>query len=154
MRVISNLKYYPSPSPPPARGGGFLERLKMEQNKEFREMNVIPLVDVMLVLLTIVLTTATFIMAGEIAINLPKAENIENRSTAPLFITITEDERLFIDKSEIRENELIPRLQEIGKEQPIVIRADKNAVVRKFVFVIDALKGEGFKKISMEVLEK
>jgi len=126
----------------------------MEHNKEFREMNVIPLVDVMLVLLTIVLTTATFIMAGEIAVNLPKAENIENRFNAPLFITITEDERLFIDKLEIHDNELLPRLQEISKEQPIVIRADENAVVRRFVFVIDALKGEGFKKVSMEVQEK
>lgn len=126
----------------------------MEQNKEFREMNVIPLVDVMLVLLTIVLTTATFIVAGEIAVNLPKAENRENRSNAPLFITITEDERLFIDKLEIRPDELLNRLREINKEQPIVIRADENVAVRKFVFVIDALKGEGFKRVSMEVKEK
>lgn len=126
----------------------------MEQNKEFREMNVIPLVDVMLVLLTIVLTTATFIVAGEIAVNLPKAENIENRSNAPLFITITEDERLFIDRLELTPNELLNRLKEINKEQPIVIRADENVAVRKFVFVIDALKGEGFKRVSMEVKEK
>lgn len=126
----------------------------MEQNKEFREMNVIPLVDVMLVLLTIVLTTATFIVAGEIAVNLPKAENRENRSNAPLFITITEDERLFIDKLEIRPDELLNRLREINKEQPIVIRADENVAVRKFVFVIDVLKGEGFKRVSMEVKEK
>lgn len=126
----------------------------MEHNKEFREMNVIPLVDVMLVLLTIVLTTATFIMAGEIAVNLPKAENVENRSTAPLFITITEDERLFIDRSELTPDELLMRIREINKERAIVIRADENATVRKFVFVIDALKGEGFKRVSMEVYEK
>jgi biopolymer transport protein ExbD len=126
----------------------------MKQNKEFREMNVIPLVDVMLVLLTIVLTTATFIVAGEIAVNLRKAENIEHRSNAPLFITITEDERLFIDRLELTPNELLTRLKEINKEQAIVIRADESVAVRKFVFVIDALKGEGFKRVSMEVKEK
>lgn len=124
------------------------------EDKEFREMNVIPLVDVMLVLLTIVLTTATFIMAGEIAVNLPKAKNIENRSTAPLFITITEDERLFIGRLELTPDELLKRLRQMNKEQAIVIRADENLAVRKFVFVIDALKGEGFKKVSMEVQEK
>jgi biopolymer transport protein ExbD len=43
------------------------------ENKEFDYINVIPLVDVMLVLLTIVLTTSTFIAAGQIPISLPKA---------------------------------------------------------------------------------
>ena len=41
--------------------------------KEFDYMNVIPLVDIMLVLLTIVLTTSTFIASGVIPVNLPKA---------------------------------------------------------------------------------
>ncbi len=124
------------------------------EHKEFREMNVIPLVDVMLVLLTIVLTTATFIMAGEIAVNLPNAENSENRSTSPVFITITSDERLYIDKIQITPDDLARRLQSVNKEQAIVIRADENVVIRKFVFVIDTLKGDGFKKVSMEVRDK
>ncbi|MEO0230254.1 MAG: biopolymer transporter ExbD [candidate division WOR-3 bacterium] len=126
----------------------------MELNKEIREMNVIPLVDIMLVLLTIVLTTATFIVTGEIAVNLPKAVNRENRSTAPIVITITEDERLYIDSLQLTPEELLNRLKEIDKEQSIVIRADENVAIRKFVFVIDALKGEGFKRVSMEVKEK
>ncbi|MCX8069388.1 MAG: biopolymer transporter ExbD [Thermodesulfovibrionales bacterium] len=126
----------------------------MEHNKEFREMNVIPLVDVMLVLLTIVLTTATFIVAGEISVNLPQAENREARSNAPLFITITKDERVFLDRLELTPDELVSRLKEINKEKPIVIRADEDLAVRKIVFVIDALKGKGFKKVSMEVKEK
>ncbi len=124
------------------------------EHKEFREMNVIPLVDVMLVLLTIVLTTATFIMAGEIAVNLPNAKNSENRSTSPVFITITSDERLYINKIEITPDDLARWLQSVDKKQAIVIRADENVVIRKFVFVIDTLKGNGFKKVSMEVRDK
>lgn len=123
------------------------------ENKEFGDINVIPFVDIMLVLLTIVLTTATFIVAGEIAVNLPEAKNRENISREPLFIMITKDERLFIDKSEISPDELIPRLQEIG-EHPVVIRADEDVSVKRFVFVMDALKGEGFKRVSIEVQER
>jgi biopolymer transport protein ExbD len=130
-----------------------LGRLKMEE-KEFDYINVIPLVDVLLVLLAIVLTTATFIVAGEIAVNLPEAEHREKIAQEPLFITITKDERLFIDKLELTPDELPNHLRKINREQSIVIRADENAVVRKLVFVIDALKGEGFKKVSIEVQEK
>lgn len=124
------------------------------EHKEFREMNVIPLVDVMLVLLTIVLTTATFIAAGVIAVNLPEAKHRDNILSSPLFITITKDERLFIDELELTPDELLKRLRQINKEQSVVIRADENAAVKRFVFVIDALKGEGFKRVSMEVQEK
>jgi biopolymer transport protein ExbD len=126
----------------------------MEHNKEFREMNVIPLVDVMLVLLTIVLTTATFIVAGEISVNLPEAKHRDEIAREPLFITITKDKRLFIDKLELTPDELIYHLRKINREQSIVIRADENVYVKRFVFVLDALKGEGFKKVSMEVQEK
>jgi biopolymer transport protein ExbD len=126
----------------------------MEHNKEFREMNVIPLVDVMLVLLTIVLTTATFIVAGEISVNLPEAKHRDEIAREPLFITITKDERLFIDKLELTPDELIDHLRKINREQSIVIRADESVYVKRFVFVLDALKGEGFKKVSMEVQEK
>jgi biopolymer transport protein ExbD len=132
---------------------GDLGRLKMEE-KEFDYINVIPLVDVMLVLLTIVLTTATFIVAGEISVNLPEAKHREKIAREPLFITITKDERLFIDKLELTPDELIDHLRKINREQSIVIRADENVYVKRFVFVIDALKGEGFKKVSMEVQEK
>lgn len=124
------------------------------EHKEFSEMNVIPLVDVMLVLLTIVLTTATFIVAGEISVNLPDAKNRENRSTHPIFITITEDERLFIEKSEVSLEELASHIKSFDNEQAVVIRADKNVPINKFVVVIDALKEDGFKNVSLEVKEK
>lgn len=125
----------------------------MEHN-EFREMNVIPFVDVMLVLLTIVLITSTFIVAGEISVNLPDAKNRENRSTAPIFITITEDERLFIERTEVSLQELISRIKSFDNAQSVVIRADKNVPINRFVVVIDALKEDGFKKVSLEVKEK
>ncbi len=57
--------------------------------REVNQINVIPLVDVMLVLLVIVLTTATFITAGQIPVNLAKAKEASERQDRPLIITVT-----------------------------------------------------------------
>ena len=54
----------------------------MNDEQEFNYLNVIPLVDVMLVLLTIVLTTSTFIATGSIQVNLPKAARIREKTAA------------------------------------------------------------------------
>lgn len=121
------------------------------KDKELREINVIPLVDIMLVLLTIVLTTATFIAAGEIGVNLPKAANREAKSGASLVITLTKDNHLFLDKNEVSDLQLKDFLKKYNTDQPVIIRADEDASVKRFAFVIDSLKGEGFKKVSMEV---
>jgi biopolymer transport protein ExbD len=124
------------------------------EHKEFRDINVIPFVDIMLVLLTIVLTTATFIVAGEIAVNLPEAKHRDNASMNPVVITLTKNNELFIDKDEIPETNLTEHLRLFNNGRHVVIRADEEVAVRRFAYVIDAVKSEGFKKVSMEVKAK
>ena len=58
-------------------------------DRELNQINLIPLVDVMLVLLVIMLTTATFINAGQISVNLAKAAAANERQDTPLIITVT-----------------------------------------------------------------
>src|SRR5918992_3095058 len=65
--------------------------------RELNQINVIPLVDVMLVLLVIVLTTATFISTGQIPVDLAKAKEAGDRQDTPLVITLTADGRLFLN---------------------------------------------------------
>ena len=57
--------------------------------RDIDQINVIPLVDVMLVLLVIVLTTATFISSGQIPVNLAKAKEVGDRKETPVVITLT-----------------------------------------------------------------
>ena len=57
--------------------------------RELNQINVIPLVDVMLVLLVIVLTTATFISTGQVPVELAKAEEVTDHKDVPLMITLT-----------------------------------------------------------------
>ncbi len=124
------------------------------KDREFSEINVIPLVDIMLVLLTIVLTTTTFIITGHISVNLPGAKNRDIRAENPIYITLTKDNRLFIDKMEVADMEVINHLKRFSKEKPVVIRADEEVPLKRFAFVVDKLKGEGFAKVSMEVKER
>jgi biopolymer transport protein ExbD len=57
--------------------------------REVNQINVVPLVDVMLVLLVIVLTTATFISTGQVPVNLSKAKEASSRSETPIVVTVT-----------------------------------------------------------------
>jgi len=119
--------------------------------KEIKEMNVIPLVDIMLVLLTIVLTTATFIVTGEIAVNLPEAKTSEGKFHEPLYITITAEEKIYFNNKLVMLDELSSVFDDFEKSTGVVIRADEKVSIKIFVSVIDNLKEAGFKRISMEV---
>lgn len=61
--------------------------------REVDQINVIPLVDIMLVLLVIVLTTATFITTGQIPVNLAKASTSADRHDRPIVVTVTAEGR-------------------------------------------------------------
>ena len=119
--------------------------------KGFDSINVIPLVDVMLVLLTIVLTTSTFIAVGAIPVELPKAENSSPETLRITTIEINSLGELYVNAelSSSLDN-MKNRLQQIQRSQPILIRADKSIDLQIFVDVMDIVKGLGFRKVSLQ----
>ena len=113
----------------------------MKQRKKFDQINVIPLIDILLVLLVMVITTATFIKQGILPIELPDANSSEKKEDKKEFdIYITKEGKYHLDKKEISLEELESRLKEIGKEQTVVLRSDKEANFQYFVSVMDILK--------------
>lgn len=120
--------------------------------RELNEINVIPLVDVMLVLLVIVLTTATFITTGQIPVELAKAKEAGDRKDVPLVITITADGGLFINDQPVRPDGLKAILSPHPKESLVLVRADKETVLERFVGVVDEVRGMGFRQVSLEVV--
>lgn len=120
--------------------------------RELNEINVIPLVDVMLVLLVIVLTTATFITTGQIPVELAKAKEAGDRKDVPLVITLTADGRLFINDQSVRQDGLKDLLVSHSKESLVLVRADKETVLERFVGVVDEVRGMGFRQVSLEVV--
>ncbi|MCL2789109.1 MAG: biopolymer transporter ExbD [Desulfobulbus sp.] len=113
--------------------------------KEFDYLNVIPLVDVMLVLLTIVLTTSTFIAIGGIKVELPQAAaSREAAAQHPLNITITKEGKVWVETTETPLTELGSALAAVDRTTPLTIRADKDIALQQFVDLYETIKRLGF----------
>lgn len=119
------------------------------------QINVIPFIDIMLVLLAIVLTTATFIVEGRLQIRLPTAST----QTPPpalerVEIAIDADGALFFADEPLGTGEagltsLGPRLDEVTLDTPIVLRVDAGTRFEQFIAVVDLLKGRGLERLSI-----
>ncbi|HEX9154421.1 MAG TPA: biopolymer transporter ExbD [Nitrospira sp.] len=113
---------------------------------------MIPLVDVMLVLLVIVLTTATFISTGQIPVNLAKAKEVGDRKDVPVVITLNAEGLLFLNDKPVPENGLNNALTAFPRESAVVVRADKTTLLERFVSLVDDVRGLGFQQVSLEVV--
>ena len=120
--------------------------------QDIDQINVIPLVDVMLVLLVIVLTTATFISTGQIPVNLAKAKAVSDRTDVPIVITLTSEGSLFINDEPVPDGSLSSMLREESRESAVVVRADKVTLLEKFVALVDEIRSLGFQQVSLEVI--
>jgi biopolymer transport protein ExbD len=118
--------------------------------KKYDSINVIPFIDVLLVLLAIVLLTSTFITRGIIPISLPNASNADPlKPDKEIILVIQENgELLFEDRVETLENieELVLKS---SKETPIHINTDKNTKFESFVAVLDMLKKNHYTNVSI-----
>ncbi len=125
--------------------------------KQFDQINVIPFIDIMLVLLAIVLTTATFISQGKIEIELPEAKSAtsaQEQNKKTLTITINEKNEVYLDDKLIGTKALSTKLEALNKETPIILRIDKNVIFNNFIQVIDLLKVNKLEKFSIITIER
>lgn len=116
----------------------------------FDTINVIPLVDVMLVLLTIVLTTSTFIAVGAIPLQLPKAVNSLDETVKAVTIEIDRQGQIFLESQPVSLGEIQQKLVGYDRSLPILIRADKEIALHQFVELMDSIKGLGFSRVSLQ----
>lgn len=119
-------------------------------DKEFDGMNVIPLVDIMLVMLTIVLTTSTFIATGNIPVELPRAAKSTVEALKTEVVEITRKGALHLNGKPVTADELKRALNSRERTTAILIRADRNLNLQAFVDVLDAVKAMGFKTVSLQ----
>lgn len=122
--------------------------------KEFDYINVIPLVDVMLVLLTIVLTTSTFVATGIIPVDLPKSTRSHEESLKTLTIEIDKGKNIYLNSSPVTIDHLSTLLCVLDKNNPILIRADQDISIQTFVDVLDVVKKLDFMKVSLQTDKK
>ena len=120
--------------------------------QDIDQINVIPLVDVMLVLLVIVLTTATFISTGQIPVSLAKAKEVGDRQDVPIVITLNADGNLFLNDKPLNEKALKDALSSESRDSAVIVRADKTTLLERFVSLVDDVRGLGFQQVSLEVI--
>ena len=116
----------------------------------FTEINIIPLVDVMLVLLVIILTTASFMTTGNIRVDLPKTASAQALPKISLQLELAHDGTIRLDDIPVSMDELKTALSGKNPESAIMISADRDVTLQPFISLIDALKKEGFNHISVQ----
>ncbi len=126
---------------------------KYHRNKIISEINITPLVDVMLVLLIIFMVTSPMLMAG-INVDLPQTQStpLSNDQDDPLVISINAKGHIYIMETLISKQELLPKLKAIVKEKydhRIFIKGDKNIHYGKIIEVIGELNSAGFNKVAL-----
>jgi biopolymer transport protein ExbD len=118
--------------------------------KRFDSINVVPFIDIMLVLLVIVLTTASFVAKGIIPVDLSMSQSASKlKNEKSLTITIKDDGKIFFDKVAVTKNSIAIKLQEYTKNTPINLNCDKNAKFDNFVYVLDVLKEKQYKNLGI-----
>lgn len=123
------------------------------QLKRFDTINVVPFIDIMLVLLVIVLTTATFVSLGMIPVDLgeAKASNPMNVKK-DLVITITKEGAFFFNDKAVENTFVEEELLSYDTQSPVFINCDKQASFEPFVTLLNLLKQHHYS--HLEVITK
>jgi len=117
-------------------------------------MNVIPFVDIMLVLLTIVLTTSSFIAAGRIPVHLPQASKNVADTDKVVTIELTERGDIYLGGKALTPDELRAALSPLKHDANFLIRADKDISLQHFIDVADVLKQMGFSHVAVQTKDR
>ena len=117
-------------------------------------INVTPMVDVVLVLLVIMMVSATYIVQQSLKVELPKTATSDEAASSPAAVTITRDGAFFFGATPVDERELTTRLRAAVQSNPevnLVVTADEHAFHGSVVHVIDLAKVEGITKFAINV---
>ncbi len=115
------------------------------------EINVIPLVDVVLVLLVIFMVTAPMLYRG-MDINLPKSATNTIKPETRVVLTVERDRRVYLDKDFVPPVQLQRRLDALRRKSPevsVFLRADRDVPYGTVVQVMDSVKKAGIDKLGM-----
>ena len=115
------------------------------------DINITPLVDVVLVLLIIFMVTAPVLQSG-IEVNVPKTRTVKEITEERLVITINKDQRVFLGSDAININEIGSKLRQKirdPRKQFIFVLADENVPFGAFATVMDAVKQSGITNVSI-----
>lgn len=114
----------------------------MLKNQHSEGLNIVPFIDVILVLLAMVLSISTFIAHGEIKIELPKSDSSMQSSndSNKIQILINAQDIFYLEGKEATLEEIQKRINTLNKQMIVELKSDKNATFNSFVQIIDILR--------------
>ena len=137
-----------------AHSGVFGKR-RHRRNPVMAEINVTPMVDVMLVLLIIFMVSAPLLTVG-VPIDLPQtqAASLDQADKEPLAVSVNTKGQVFLQNSEIKVEELVPKLKAItatrgGADERIYVRGDKAVDYGTMMKIMGRLSAAGFRRVAL-----
>ena len=124
---------------------------KGQTQSSLAEINITPLVDVVLVLLVIFMITAPVLQSG-IEVAVPKTRTVKEITEQRMVVTIDRDQQVFLQDQPVNVHELAQKLRQAGADpakQVIYLRADERVPFGAFASVMDAVKQAGITNISI-----
>lgn len=128
-----------------------MANVQREPGTTLSDINIVPFVDVMLVLLVIFMITAPLLESG-IQVNLPKTKTVKEVTQAQIIISINRAQELFLGKNPVNIHELGEKVLAMDKDvahTPIYVRCDQAVPFGTWAMVVDTLRQSGITNISV-----
>jgi biopolymer transport protein TolR len=129
-------------------------RSRRRRQRVMSEINVTPMVDVMLVLLIIFMVSAPLLTVG-VPIDLPQSQaKTLDQDKEPLTVSVNEKGQIFLQNAEIKPDDLVAKLQAVaeargGTEARVFVRGDKKVDYGSMMQVMGRLSGAGFHRVAL-----
>lgn len=129
---------------------------KVRQEEEDAAIDMTPMLDIVFIMLIFFIVTTVFVKQAGIDVNKPEGETAGKFKNANIFIAITEDGNVWLDRSEISLEAVKANLEKLLLEQPtdaVFIQADMKAKHGVVIEVMDQVKAAGIDKVAIAVRE-
>ena len=122
-------------------------------NKPLNIFSFSSLTDIVMLLLIFFLLTSQFVIYTGVKVKLPGAKNNEQSIPSKLIVTVTANDKVYVGNEEVALDALAGKLAAANLEileQNLIIRSDKNVKIERVINIIDAAKGIGINKFTIE----
>ncbi|MGX9419089.1 ExbD/TolR family protein [Vibrio sp. WJH972] len=127
------------------------------KQQEEAQIDMTSMLDIVFIMLIFFIVTSSFVRESGVEVNRPQASNSTSQKDVSVFIAVTADNEIYIDKRVVDKERVQPTLEHIIIEQPnaaLVIQADEFAFNGTVVAVMDAAKSAGISNIALATEQK
>lgn len=122
------------------------------KQQEEAQIDMTSMLDIVFIMLIFFIVTSSFVRESGVEVNRPQASNSTSQKEANIFIAVTADNEIYIDKRVVDKERVQPTLEHLVIEQPnasLVIQADEFAFNGTVVAVMDSAKSAGISNIAL-----